>query len=58
MTDWCAEQLPEIARRVLAEEQDGRPPDQFRKAWAEQVLAYFDGRAAAAASRQHGISSD
>lgn len=37
---WCADQLPEIARRVLAEEQDGRPPDLYRKAWAEQVLQF------------------
>lgn len=49
---WCADQLPEIARRVLAEEQDGRPPDPYRKAWAEQVLAHFEGRAEAQALRE------
>lgn len=49
---WSSDQLPEIARRVLAEEQDGRPVDPHRKQWAEQILAYFYGRAEAQAARE------
>lgn len=38
MINWCATQMPGIARRVMAEEADGRPADPYRRAWAEWVL--------------------
>lgn len=44
MSDFCASQLPEIARRILAEQDAGRPVDPYRIQWARDVLRYFNVR--------------
>ena len=38
MTDFTEQQIPEMARRVLAERDAGRSVDPQRIAWAEDVL--------------------
>lgn len=38
MTDFTEQQIPEIARRVLAERDSGRQVDPERIKWAEDVL--------------------
>ncbi len=38
MNQFCAEQILEMARRVLAEEESGRVVDPSRLAWAREVL--------------------
>ena len=38
MTDFTKEQIPEIARRILAERDSGRSVDPERIKWAEEVL--------------------
>lgn len=51
MSDFCASQLPEIARRILAEKDTGRPVDPHRIQWARDILSYFNTRDAAAVER-------
>lgn len=41
MTPFCAQQLPAIARRVLAERDAGNEVDPHRIAWATDILAFF-----------------
>ncbi len=38
MTDFTEQQIPEMARRVLADRDAGRSVDPQRIAWAEDVL--------------------
>ena len=42
MTEFSAQQLPIIARRVLAERDSGREVDPYRIAWASDIIAFFD----------------
>ena len=51
MSDWTTDQLPIIARRVLAERDAGRAVDPYRIAWANDVLRYVDTMDAAIAAR-------
>lgn len=52
MTPFTASQLPEIARRILAERDAGREVDPHRIAWAEDILAWSKGDVEAG-RRQH-----
>lgn len=38
MSEFTEQQIPEIAKRVLAERESGRQVDPERIAWAEKVL--------------------
>ena len=42
MTEFTADQLPVIARRILSERDAGREVDPYRIAWAKDILAFFD----------------
>lgn len=42
MTEFSAEQLPSIAKRIMAERDAGREADPYRIAWAKDILAFFD----------------
>ncbi len=47
VTEFCAKQLPAIARRILAERDAGREVDPHRIAWATDILAWSKGDAEA-----------
>jgi len=54
---WTADQLPIIARRILAEQKGGLHIDPHRLRWAEDVLRWFEQRDEAA-GRRIGIAAE